>query len=201
MKLKALLIVLMLAAAAAVSAADYPGAVEGDYTARDFQFHSGQMLPELRLHYRTFGAPRRDDKGVVHNAVLILHGTTGSGAQFLRPEFAGELYGPGQPFDVSQYFVILADGIGHGKSSKPSDGLRAKFPNYGYRDMVEAEYRLVTDGLHLNHLRLVMGTSMGGMHSWLVGGDSPRFYGCGDAAGQPAEANLRTQPRLAANDY
>jgi homoserine O-acetyltransferase len=164
-----------LAAAVVSPAADFPGPAEGDFTVHDFRFNSGQTLPELRLHYRTFGAPRRDDKGIVRNAVLILHGTTGSGAQFLRPEFAGELFGPGQPFDVSRYFIILPDGIGHGKSSKPSDGLRAKFPNYGYRDMIEAQYRLLTDGLNVNHLRLVMGTSMGGMHAWLWGEIHPDF--------------------------
>jgi homoserine O-acetyltransferase/O-succinyltransferase len=175
MKIKTHLILLVLAVATVSSAANFPAPVEGDFTIRDFQFASGQSLPELRLHYRTFGSPRRDDKGIVRNAVLILHGTTGSGAQFLRPEFAGELYGPGQPLDVSRYFLILPDGIGHGKSSKPSDGLRAKFPNYGYRDMIEAQYRLLTDGLKVNHLRLVMGTSMGGMQSWLWGETHPDF--------------------------
>jgi homoserine O-acetyltransferase len=175
MKIKASLILLALAAALVSPAADFPGPVEGDFIVRDFKFNSGQTLPELRLHYRTFGAPHRDDKGVVRNAILILHGTTGSGAQFLRPEFAGVLFGPGQPFDVSRYFVILPDGIGHGHSSKPSDGLHATFPNYGYRDMIEAQYRLVTDGLHVNHLRLVMGTSMGGMHTWLWGEIHPDF--------------------------
>jgi homoserine O-acetyltransferase len=175
MKIKASLILLALAAAVVSPAADFLGAAEGDFTVHDFRFNSGQTLPELRMHYRTFGAARRDDKGIVRNAVLILHGTTGSGAQFLRPEFAGELFGPGQPFDVSRYFIILPDGIGHGKSSKPSDGLRAKFPNYGYRDMIEAQYRLLTVGLNVNHLRLVMGTSMGGMHAWLWGEIHPDF--------------------------
>lgn len=141
----------------------------------DFHFKSGQSLLELRLHYRTLGSPQRNDSGVVTNAIIILHGTTGSGAQFLQPVFAGELFGPGQPFDVSRYFLVLPDGIGHGKSSKPSDGLRAKFPNYGYRDMIEAQYRLLTEGLNVNHLRLVMGTSMGGMHTWLWGEIHPGF--------------------------
>ncbi len=167
---------LALATAAAVSfAADLPAPVEADYSIPDFHFVSGQSLPELRVHYRSFGQLRRDDQGVVRNAVLIMHGTTGSGAQFLRPEFAGELFRPGQPLDVTRYFVILPDGIGHGKSSKPSDGLRATFPNYGYRDMVEAQYRLLTEGLKVNHLRLVMGTSMGGMHTWLWGEIHPDF--------------------------
>jgi len=175
MKRKISLILLAMAAAAASRAADFPAPVEGDYAIRDFRFGSGQSLPELRVHYRTLGSPRRDDKGIVRNAVLILHGTTGSGAQFLRPQFAGELFGQGQPFDVSRYFLVLPDGIGHGQSSKPSDGLRAGFPNYGYRDMIEAQYRLLTDGLKVNHLRLVIGTSMGGMHTWLWGEIHPDF--------------------------
>ncbi|HEV7923861.1 MAG TPA: alpha/beta fold hydrolase [Verrucomicrobiae bacterium] len=175
MKIKISLILLAWATAAVSPAADLAEPVESDFTVRDFRFDSGQTLPELRVHYRTFGAPRRDDQGVVRNAVLIMHGTTGSGAQFLRPEFAGELFGRGQPLDISRYFVVMPDGIGHGKSSKPSDGLRAQFPNYGYRDMVEAQYRLLTDGLKVNHLRLVMGTSMGGMHTWLWGEIHPDF--------------------------
>jgi homoserine O-acetyltransferase len=175
MKIKVSLILLVLTMAAVLRAADFPEPVEGDYTNRNFHFDSGQTLPELRLHYRTFGSPSRDDQGVVRNAVLILHGTTGSGAQFLRPEFAGDLFGPGQPLDVTKYFLVLPDGMGHGKSSKPSDRLKAKFPNYGYRDMVEAQYRLLTEGLQVNHLRLVMGTSMGGMHTWLWGEIHPIF--------------------------
>ena len=127
------------------------------------------------MHYRTLGQPQRDEQGIVRNAVLIMHGTTGSGAQFIRNEFAGELFGKGQLLDAERYFIILPDDIGHGQSSKPSDGLHAKFPNYGYPDMIEAEYRLVTDGLKVNHLRLVMGTSMGGMHTWLWGETHPDF--------------------------
>jgi homoserine O-acetyltransferase/O-succinyltransferase len=168
-------VILLMLAAAVLPAADFPAPAEADYAIRDFHFNSGQTLPEVRIHYRTLGSVRRDDQGVVRNAVLILHGTTGSGAQFLRPEFAGELFGPGQPLDVTKYFVVLPDGIGHGKSSKPSDGLRARFPNYGYRDMVEAQYRLLREGLDVNHLRLVMGTSMGGMHTWLWGEIHPIF--------------------------
>ncbi len=154
---------------------DYSQPSEGDFIARNFKFTSGETLPELRLHYRTLGKAAKDGKGVTKNAVLIMHGTTGSGAQFIRPEFAGELFGLGQPLDATKYFIILPDDIGHGKSSKPSDGLHAKFPRYGYRDMVEAEYRLLTDGLHVNHARLIMGTSMGGMHTWLWGEIHPDF--------------------------
>jgi homoserine O-acetyltransferase len=175
MKFKISLMILVLAFAVVSRAADFPTPTEGDFAMRDFRFASGQTLPELRLHYRTLGSPRRDDQGVVRNAVLILHGTTGSGAQFLRPQFANELFGQGQPLDVSRYFLVMPDGIGHGKSSKPSDGLRAQFPNYGYRDMIQAQYQLLTDGLKVNHLRLVMGTSMGGMHSWLWGEIHPDF--------------------------
>ena len=145
-------------------------AAQGDtdsFVIHNFRFASGEVLPELRLHYRTLGQPRRDAAGHVRNAVLALHGTGGSGAQFLSPQFAGELYGAGQPLDTATHYLILPDNVGHGRSSKPSDGLRARFPRYAYEDMVTAQYRLVTDGLHVNHLLLVMGTSMGCMHSWL----------------------------------
>jgi homoserine O-acetyltransferase/O-succinyltransferase len=161
--------------ASSALAADYPAPVEGDYVIRDFHFNSGELIPELRMHYLTLGQPRRDKDGVVRNAVIILHGTTGSSAQFLRAEFAGELFGKGQPLDAARYYLIIPDNVGHGKSSKPSDGLHAKFPHYGYRDMIEAQYRLLTEGLNVNHLRLVMGTSMGGMHSWLWGEIHPEF--------------------------
>ena len=156
-------------------AADYPTPTEGDYTIRDFKFQSGETLPELRIHYRTLGKPEKDAEGKTTNAVLVMHGTTGSGAQFIRPEFAGELFGKDQPLDATKFFIVLPDGIGHGKSSKPSDGMHAKFPRYGYLDMVEAQYRLLTEGLGVNHARLVMGTSMGGMHSWLWGELHPDF--------------------------
>ena len=165
----------LLLAVTIVRAADYPPPGEGDYSIRDFKFSSGETLPELRIHYRTLGEPEKDAQGKTTNAVLIMHGTTGSGGQFFRPEFAGELFGPGQPLDATKFFIVLPDGIGHGKSSKPSDGLHAKFPRYGYRDMVEAQYRLLTDGLGVNHARLVMGTSMGGMHTWLWGETHPEF--------------------------
>ena len=168
-------LVLLCAAAAVASAADYPTPTEGEFTIQNFKFTSGETLPELRLHYRTLGKPEKDVQGKTTNAVLIMHGTTGSGAQFIRPEFAGELFGRGQPLDAAKYFVVLPDGIGHGKSSKPSDGMHAKFPRYGYLDMVEADYRLLTEGLGVNHARLVMGTSMGGMHTWLWGELHPDF--------------------------
>ena len=166
---------LLIIAASNASAADYPAPTEGDYTIRDFRFASGETLPELRLHYRTLGKLEKDAQGKTTNAVLIMHGTTGSGAQFIRPEFAGELFGKDQPLDATQFFIVLPDAIGHGKSSKPSDGMRAKFARYGYLDMVEAQYRLLTEGLGVNHARLVMGTSMGGMHTWLWGESHPDF--------------------------
>ena len=144
-------------------------ATEGDFVIHNFQFHSGESLPELRLHYTTLGKPVRDAAGRTTNAVLILHGTGGTGHQFFAPQFAGVLFGPGQLLDASRYYIILPDGIGHGKSSKPSDGLRAHFPQYDYDDMVTAHYRLVSEGLGVNHLRLVMGTSMGCMHSFMWG--------------------------------
>src|SRR5499426_1564158 len=153
---------------AVASAADYPAAKEGDWVARDFRFHTGEVMPELRLHYRTLGNPSGEP-------ALILHGTGGSGANFLTPGFAGELFGSGQPLDASKYFIILPDAIGTGKSAKPSDGLRTKFPKYNYDDMVEAQYRLVTEGLGIRHLRLVLGNSMGGMHTWVWGEKYPDF--------------------------
>ena len=165
----------LITAASTLAAADYPPPSEGDYTIHDFKFTSGENLPELRIHYRTLGKIDKDDRGKTRNAVLVMHGTTGSGAQFIRPEFAGELFGKDQPLDATKFFIVLPDGIGHGKSSKPSDGLHAKFPRYGYIDMVEAQYRLLTDGLGVNHARLVMGTSMGGMHTWLWGESHPEF--------------------------
>jgi homoserine O-acetyltransferase len=146
-----------------------------DFVIHDFHFASGETLPELRLHYLTFGSIRRNGAGQVVNAALIMHGTGGSATQFIRPEFSGQLFGPGQLLDTAHYFVILPDDIGHGGSSKPSDGMKAAFPHYGYADMVAAEHALVADGLHVNHLRLVMGTSMGCMHSWMWGEQYPTF--------------------------
>lgn len=156
-------------------AADYPAPTEADYTIRDFKFMSGETLPELRIHYRSLGKLEKDAQGNARNLVLIGHGTTGSSAQFIRPEFAGELFGAGQPLDASKYFIVMTDGIGHGKSSRPSEGMHANFPPYGYRDMVEAQFRLLTEGLGANHARLIMGTSMGGMHTWVWGEAHPEF--------------------------
>jgi homoserine O-acetyltransferase/O-succinyltransferase len=156
-------------------AAEYPAPDSGDFIVHDFKLSSGETMPELRLHYRTLGKAVKDAKGVTQNAVLILHGTTGSGAQFIRPEFAGELFGAGQPLDTTKFFIVLPDDIGHGNSSKPSDRMGGKFPRYGYREMVEAEYLLLTEGLGVNHARLIMGTSMGGMHTWLWGEIHPEF--------------------------
>ncbi len=152
-----------------------PATTEGDFVAKNFKFRSGESLPELRLHYTTLGKPLRDAQGRVTNAVLILHGTGGSGHQFLQPIFAGELFGPGQLLDAARYYIILPDGIGHGKSSKPSDGLHMRFPQYDYDDMVAGHYRSLTEGLGVNHLRLLMGTSMGCMHSWVWGETYPDF--------------------------
>lgn len=148
---------------------------QGDFVMRDFRLADGSTLPELRIHYVTLGAPRRDASGIVRNAVLILHGTTGSGSGFLGKQFAGELFGPGELLDTAAHYVILPDGIGTGKSTKPSDGLHAHFPHYGYHDMIVAQHRLVTEGLHVNHLLLVMGTSMGGMQTWMWGETYPEF--------------------------
>jgi homoserine O-acetyltransferase len=152
----------------------YP-TTEGDYVAHDFKFKSGEQISELRLHYRTLGKLTRDAQGRPANAVLILHGTGGSGQQFLQPQFAGALFSPGQLLDIDRYFIILPDGIGHGKSSKPSDGMHAHFPAYDYDDMVAAQHLLVAEGLGIPHLRLIMGTSMGCMHSFVWGETYPNF--------------------------
>lgn len=166
-------------------AADYPSPKEGSWVVKDFRFHTGEMLPELRLNYTTVGAPTGEP-------VLILHGTTGSGAGMLTPAFAGELFGPGQPLDASRYYIILPDAIGTGKSTKPSDGLRAAFPKYNYDDMVDAQYRLVKEHLGVKHLRVIIGNSMGGMQTWIWGVKYPDFM---DAlvpmASQPTEMSSR----------
>jgi len=161
-----------LFAAAPLAAQSRAGA---DYVVRNFKFETGETLPEVRLHYLALGTPRRDASGVVRNAVLILHGTTGSGAGFMSPTYAGVLFGPGQLLDTSKFYVVLPDNIGHGGSTKPSDGLHARFPKYTYDDMVDAQHELLTKGLGVNHLRLVMGTSMGCMHAWVWGERFPDF--------------------------
>jgi homoserine O-acetyltransferase len=168
-------ILLLAIASLPVTAQTLPVPAQGDFVVRNFKFDSGEVLPELKLHYRTLGTPRRDGTGVVRNAVLVMHGTGGSGGGFISDQFAGVLFKPGQLLDPARYFIILPDGIGHGQSSKPSDGLHARFPHYDYDDMVTAQYRLLTEGLGVNHLRLVMGTSMGGMHTWLWGEKYPDF--------------------------
>jgi homoserine O-acetyltransferase len=178
MRLATCLLALLLASARPARAQDpsaIPPPAEGDFVLTDFAFDTGERLPALRLHYRTLGRAHRGADGRVDNAVLVLHGTGGSGRNFLSDNFAGVLFGPGQLLDASRYFVILPDGIGHGGSSKPSDGLHARFPRYGYRDMVRAQHLLLTDGLKVDHLRLVMGTSMGGMQTWLWGETDPGF--------------------------
>jgi homoserine O-acetyltransferase/O-succinyltransferase len=175
---------LMLVSVTAM-AADYPAPKEGDWVAKDFKFHTGEVMPELKLHYTTVGEPNGQP-------VLVLHGSGGSAASMLTPSFAGELFGPGQPLDASKYYIVIPDGIGHGKSSKPSDGMKTAFPKYDYEDMVDAQYRLVNEGLGIKHLRLVIGNSMGGMHSWVWGVRYPAFM---DAlvpmASQPTEMAAR----------
>ena len=163
----------LVAAQTQTPAPTWPTPHEGDYVVRDFRFQSGETLPEVRMHYATIGKPEKDANGRTTNAVLILHGTGGSGQQFLRPIFAGELFGPGQLLDASKYFLILPDNIGHGKSTKPSDGMRAHFPHYEYTDMIALQRELVEKGLGVNHLRLILGTSMGCMHAWMWGENYP----------------------------
>jgi homoserine O-acetyltransferase len=152
----------------AALAADYPAPKQGDWIAKDFKFHTGETMPELRLHYTTIGKPNGQP-------VLVLHGSGGSAATMLTPGFAGELFGPGQPLDALKYYIIIPDGLGHGQSSKPSDGMKTAFPKYDYEDMVDAQYRLVKEGLGVKHLRLVLGNSMGGMHTWIWGVKYPHF--------------------------
>jgi homoserine O-acetyltransferase len=166
-------------------AADYPAPKQGDWIARDFKFHTGETMPELRLHYTTIGEP-------TGQPVLVLHGSGGSAASMLTPAFAGELFGAGQPLDASKYYIIIPDGLGHGRSSKPSDGMKTAFPKYDYDDMVDAQYRMVKEGLGIRHLRLVIGNSMGGMHAWIWGVRYPPMM---DAlvpmASQPTEMAAR----------
>jgi homoserine O-acetyltransferase len=167
MKCAALSVVFAMTSLTAL-AADYPAPKQGDWIARDFKFHTGETMPELRLHYTTVGEP-------TGQPVLVLHGSGGQAASMLTPTFAGELFGPGQPLDASKYYIIIPDGLGHGKSSKPSDGMKTAFPKYDYEDMVDAHYRLVKEGLGIKHLRLVIGNSMGGMHTWIWGVRYPHF--------------------------
>ena len=157
---RAALLVIFAMTSFTALAADYPAPKQGDFIARDFKFHTGETMPELKLHYTTVGE-------TTGQPVLVLHGSGGSAASMLTPTFAGELFGPGQPLDASKYYIIIPDSIGHGKSSKPSDGMKTVFPKYNYEDMVDAQYRLVKEGLGLTHLRLVIGNSMGGMHTWI----------------------------------
>jgi homoserine O-acetyltransferase len=159
----------------ALPAAAQPAPVEGDFTTPAFSLTSGRSLPELRMHYRTLGQPRRGADGRVENAVLLLHGTGGTGGQFLSPQFAGELFGAGQPLDIARFYIIMPDNLGHGGSSKPSDGQRARFPEYGYADMVEAQRRLLVDGLGVDRVRLMLGTSMGCMHIFVWAEAHPDF--------------------------
>ncbi|HEX8414926.1 MAG TPA: alpha/beta fold hydrolase [Sphingomicrobium sp.] len=162
------------AATSAPAASKWP-ARDAQFVIRKFRFRSGEMLPELRVNYTMLGQPHRNAQGNIDNAVMVLHGTGGTGRQFLSPQFADELYGPGQPLDISRYWIILPDGIGHGKSSKPSDGLHMRFPHYDYDDMVETQFRLLRDGLGIRRMRLIMGTSMGCMHSLAWGETHPDF--------------------------
>jgi len=186
------MLLLLLPATAWTEAMVYPNQQEGDYIVKNFEFRSGELLPELRLHYTTLGTPHRDKDGRITNAVLMLHGTTGTGKNFLAAGIADELFGPGQLLDASRYYLILPDGLGRGGSSKPSDGMRSGFPHYGYNDVVAAQYLLITKGLGVDHLRLVMGTSMGGMQTWMWGEQYPEMM---DAlmpiASQPAQISGR----------
>ena len=166
---------LVLTSTAAAPAQTIDGAVEGDAILQDFTFATGEKLPELKIHYTTLGTPRRDAKGDVTNAVMILHGTGGTGKQFFQPQFANELFGPGQPLDAGKYYIVLPDNIGHGGSSKPSDGLRMKFPRYDYTDMVAAQYRMLNEKLGVKKLELILGTSMGCMHAFMWGTTRPGF--------------------------
>src|SRR5215469_15796600 len=164
----AALIAAVLLTSVKAMAADYPAPRQGDWIAKDFKFHTGEVMPELKLHYTTVGER-------TGQPVLVLHGSGGSAASMLTPTFAGVLFGPGQPLDASKYYIIIPDGIGHGKSTKPSDGLKAKFPQYDYADMVEGQYRLLSEGLGIRHVRLIVGNSMGGMQTWLWGEKYPEY--------------------------
>lgn len=188
MRKRALFLILSLLAAGQVGAQSYPTPVEGDFVARDFRFTSGETMAEVKLHYRTVGTPRKSADGSIRNGVLILHGTGGSGRGFLSEGYGGRLLGKGQLLDAERYFIILPDNVGHGQSSKPSDGMRMKFPKYRYTDMVRLQHLLVTEGLGVSHLRIVMGTSMGAMHTWMWGYLYPDFMdGLVPLASNPVE--------------
>jgi homoserine O-acetyltransferase/O-succinyltransferase len=182
----------IVGASAQTAPPPYPNQKEDTFIVKNFKFQTGETLPQVKLHYTTVGSPHKNAQGEIDNAVLLLHGTTGTGKNFLSPSLGGQLFGPGQPLDGTKFYLIMPDGIGRGGSSKPSDGLRAKFPKYGYNDVVEGQYRLVTEGLGIKHLRLILGTSMGGMQGWMWGERYPDFI---DAimpvASQPVEVSGR----------
>ena len=183
--LRAAILAALLLTSVKAMAADYPAPRQGDWIAKDFKFHTGEMMPELKLHYTTIG----ESSG---QPVLVLHGSGGSAANMLTPTFAGELFGSGRPLDASKYFIIIPDSLGHGQSSKPSDGMKTAFPKYDYNDMVDAQYRLVTEGLGIKHLRLVIGNSMGGMHTWVWAVRYPRMMDVlVPMASQPTEMAAR----------
>ena len=186
-------VVALVLLSAAALAAEYPAPKQGDWVAHDFRFHTGEVMSEVRLHYTTIGDP----SGI---PVVVLHGSGGSANNMLTAAFAGELFGPGQPLDAKKYFIIIPDALGHGNSSKPSDGLRAKFPQYNYSDMVDAQYRLLSEGLGIQHARLIIGNSMGGMNVWLWGEKYPQIHGCIGANGIAADRNGEPQLDASADD-
>jgi homoserine O-acetyltransferase/O-succinyltransferase len=183
--IRAVIAAAFIAVSFSATAAEYPAPKQSEWTVRDFKFHTGEVMPELRLAYTTVGEPSGEP-------VVVLHGTTGSANSMLTANFAGELFGAGQPLDATKYFIIIPDAVGHGRSSKPSDALRTKFPQYNYDDMVEAQYRLLKEHLKIGHVRLIIGNSMGGMHTWLWGSKYPDYM---DAlvpmASQPTEMASR----------
>lgn len=198
------LLLLMLAAPAVVAQEapekSWPNQKEGDFVIKDFRFKSGEVLPSLTVHYTTLGTPQRNAAGAIINAVILLHGTSSDGKAWLMPSLADALFAPGEPLDAARYFIILPDGIGRGGSSKPSDGLRARFPHYRYEDIVASEHQLVTEGLGIKHLRLVLGSSMGGMHAWMWGYMYPDLMdGLVPIASQPIQISGRNwmQRRIA----
>jgi homoserine O-acetyltransferase len=166
--LRAIAVLALVLLSGTARAGDYPAPKEADWVARDFKFHTGEVMPELKLHYLTIGDP-------AGTPVLVLHGNGGTASSMLTPAFAGELFGPGQALDASKYYIVIPDALGHGKSAKPSDGLKTKFPRYNYADMVDAQYRLLSEGLGIRHIRLIIGNSMGGMNTWLWGQKYPAY--------------------------